>query len=135
MGGRVPETGYFGSMTKAAVMQFQTAENLAPATGVVGRLTASTLLAAVKHTAKGAGVLDTPGQSPTRYQLVGVPARAHLARRLAERLDARLGRRHRHREQRLRPEGGRGPPCSPGYHETSPATYDIVLNLFHKAGG
>jgi murein DD-endopeptidase MepM/ murein hydrolase activator NlpD len=28
-----------------------------------------------------------------------------------------------------------GPPCCPGYQETSPAMYDIVLNLFQKAGG
>jgi murein DD-endopeptidase MepM/ murein hydrolase activator NlpD len=28
-----------------------------------------------------------------------------------------------------------GPPCCPGYQETSPAMYDIVLNLFRKAGG
>jgi len=25
--------------------------------------------------------------------------------------------------------------CCPGYQETSPAMYDIVLNLFKKAGG
>src|SRR5205823_7040593 len=56
-----PATGYFGSMTKAAVIQFQTAMSLSPVTGVVGRVTASTLLAQVKKTAKGSGVLDTPG--------------------------------------------------------------------------
>ena len=28
-----------------------------------------------------------------------------------------------------------GPPCCPGYQETSPAMYDVVLNLFKKAGG
>ena len=64
VGDTVPRTGYFGSMTKAAVIQFQTAESLAPVTGVVGRLTAQTLLAAVKKTAKGSGVLDAPTQSP-----------------------------------------------------------------------
>ena len=63
VGDTVPRTGYFGSMTKAAVIQFQTTENLAPVTGVAGRLTAETLLATVKKTAKGSGVLDTPGQS------------------------------------------------------------------------
>ena len=65
VGERVPQTGYFGSMTKAAVVQFQTSASLAPVTGVVGRLTAETLLGAVKQTAKGSGVLDTPGQSLT----------------------------------------------------------------------
>ena len=63
VGDKVPETGYFGPMTKAAVIDFQTDESLSPVTGVVGRLTASTLLAAVKKDAKGSGVLDTPGQS------------------------------------------------------------------------
>ncbi len=28
-----------------------------------------------------------------------------------------------------------GPPCCPGYQETSPAMYDIVLSLFQNAGG
>jgi murein DD-endopeptidase MepM/ murein hydrolase activator NlpD len=28
-----------------------------------------------------------------------------------------------------------GPVCCPGYQETSPAMYDIVLNLFKQAGG
>jgi murein DD-endopeptidase MepM/ murein hydrolase activator NlpD len=28
-----------------------------------------------------------------------------------------------------------GPPCCPAYQETSPAMYDIVLNLFKQAGG
>jgi murein DD-endopeptidase MepM/ murein hydrolase activator NlpD len=28
-----------------------------------------------------------------------------------------------------------GPPCCPGYQETSAAMYDIVLGLFQKAGG
>ena len=63
VGYTVPATGYFGSMTKAAVIQFQTAMSLAPVTGVVGRLTAATLLAQVKKTAQGSGVLDTPGLS------------------------------------------------------------------------
>ena len=61
VGYKVPSTGYFGSMTKSAVVKFQTAQGLAPVTGVVGRLTASTLLASVK---KGSGTSDTPGLSP-----------------------------------------------------------------------
>jgi murein DD-endopeptidase MepM/ murein hydrolase activator NlpD len=28
-----------------------------------------------------------------------------------------------------------GPPCCPGYQETSPQMYDIVLGLYKKAGG
>ena len=28
-----------------------------------------------------------------------------------------------------------GPPCCPGYQQTSPAWYDIVLRLYHQAGG
>jgi murein DD-endopeptidase MepM/ murein hydrolase activator NlpD len=28
-----------------------------------------------------------------------------------------------------------GPPCCPGYEETSPGMYDIVLSLFRAAGG
>jgi peptidoglycan hydrolase-like protein with peptidoglycan-binding domain len=28
-----------------------------------------------------------------------------------------------------------GPPCCPGYQETSPAWYDVVLGLYHQAGG
>jgi murein DD-endopeptidase MepM/ murein hydrolase activator NlpD len=28
-----------------------------------------------------------------------------------------------------------GPPCCPGYEETSPQMYDIVIDLYHKAGG
>jgi len=60
-GYKVPATGYFGPVTKAAVVKFQTAEGLAPVTGVVGRLTASTLLSAVKT---GSGTSDTPGLSP-----------------------------------------------------------------------
>ena len=64
VGDTVPETGYFGSMTKAAVIRFQTTENMRR-TGVVGRPTAQTLLAAVNKTAQGAGVLDTPGPAAT----------------------------------------------------------------------
>ena len=28
-----------------------------------------------------------------------------------------------------------GPPCCPGFQETSPQMYDIVLGLYKKAGG
>ena len=28
-----------------------------------------------------------------------------------------------------------GPPCCPGWQETAPQMYDIVVKLYHKAGG
>jgi peptidoglycan hydrolase-like protein with peptidoglycan-binding domain len=59
----LPDTGYFGSMTKRAVRSFQHAHRLSPASGSVGRRTAAALLAAVKKAAKGSGVLDAPGGS------------------------------------------------------------------------
>ena len=102
VGDTVPRTGYFGPMTKAAVIQFQTAESLAPVTGVVGRLTAPTLLAAVKKTAKGSGVLDTPDQSLAGTSSWVFPLEP-ISRVLSPSdLDARPGRRHRDRQQRLR---------------------------------
>ncbi len=48
LGYRVPVTGYYGSMTKRAVRRFQRSHKLRPASGTVGHLTASTLLAAVR---------------------------------------------------------------------------------------
>lgn len=216
MGYRVPATGYFGSMTKRAVIRFQRAESLKPVTGVVGRLTASTLLAAVKTTAKGSGVLDTPGPSlagtgswvfplqPTssvlpssdwtldqgvdigtvdnacgaqvvevamtagtivqegidgfgswapvlkissgpyagRYIYYGhakpalVPVGTHVTagEPIAEVGCGQVGISDSpHVEIGISDVGG--PPCCPGYQETSPAMYGIVLNLFRKAGG
>jgi peptidoglycan hydrolase-like protein with peptidoglycan-binding domain len=216
VGYTVPSTGYFGSMTKAAVMQFQTAQNLTPATGVVGRATAATLLAAVKKTAKGSGVLDTPGLSPAAtsgwvFPLqavskvlpssdwtldqgidIGMVNNACGANAVEVAMTAGTivqegidgfgpdapvlkvasgpyaGRYiyYGHAKPALVPVGtqvtagepiaevgcGRvgisdappleigisdvgGPTCCPGYQETSPAMYDIVLNLFRKAGG
>jgi hypothetical protein len=71
IGYAVPQTGFFGSMTRHAVTGFQSANALRPATGTVGRRTASTLLAAVNHAIKaaapgtapltGAGATSTPG--------------------------------------------------------------------------
>jgi peptidoglycan hydrolase-like protein with peptidoglycan-binding domain len=57
----VPETGYFGSMTAAAVAGFQRANQLLPASGAVGRKTAASLVAAVKHAAAGTRVLANTG--------------------------------------------------------------------------
>jgi peptidoglycan hydrolase-like protein with peptidoglycan-binding domain len=216
VGYQVPATGYFGSMTKSAVVQFQTAHGLTPVTGVVGRLTASTLLAAVKTNAKGSGVADTPGLSlsdtsgwvfpiqPVSKVLpssdwtldqgidIGTVNNACGAKAVEVAMTAGTivqegidgfgpaapvlkiasgpyaGRfiYYGHAKPALVPVGAQvtagqpiaevgcghvgisdaphleigisdvgGPPCCPGYQETSPAMYDIVLNLFKQAGG
>jgi peptidoglycan hydrolase-like protein with peptidoglycan-binding domain len=214
VGDTVPETGYFGSMTKGAVMQFQTAANLVPVSGVVRRATAQALLAAVKNTAKESGV-DTPGPSaagtgswvfplepisrvlpPSDWTLdqgvdIGTvnnacgPKVVEVAMTagtiVQEGIDGfgtaapvikvssgpYAGRYiyYGHALPALVPVGTQvtagepiaevgcgdvglsfaphieigisdvgGPPCCPGFQETSPAMYDIVLNLFKKAG-
>ena len=48
VGYSVPQTGYFGTMTRSAVRRFQVARRLRPASGSVGRKTATVLLTAVK---------------------------------------------------------------------------------------
>jgi peptidoglycan hydrolase-like protein with peptidoglycan-binding domain len=53
VGYSVPSTGYFGSMTKAAVQHFQQANNLPPPSGTVGPRTAAKLVSMVKSAAKG----------------------------------------------------------------------------------
>ena len=216
VGYKLPATGYFGSMTKSAVMQFQTAMSLAPVTGVVGRVTASTLLTQVKATATGGGVQDTPGQSlagttgwvfplqpvaqvmpssswtldqgidigmvnngcgakavevaMTAGTIVqeGIDGFGPAAPVLKVSSGPYAGRYiyYGHAKPALVPVGTvvtagepiaevgcgdvgiseaphleigisdvGGPPCCPGYQETSPAMYDIVLSLFQKAGG
>ena len=57
-----PSTGYYGSATQTAVRRFQLANELRPASGTVGRKTASTLLAAVRAAAKD-GALPTTSAS------------------------------------------------------------------------
>jgi murein DD-endopeptidase MepM/ murein hydrolase activator NlpD len=61
VGFSVPQTGFFGPMTRKAVAGFQNATALRPVTGTVGPKTASALLAAVTQAVKSAG----PATSPT----------------------------------------------------------------------
>lgn len=60
VGNYVPVTGYFGPMTQTAVRSFQRAHKIA-SSGMVGRKTASALLAAVKKSASGSGVHGSAG--------------------------------------------------------------------------
>ena len=201
---------------KAAVIQFKTTEKLVPVTGVVGRPAAETLLSTVKKTAKGSGVLDTPGQSPTgtsswvfplepisrvlspsawtldqgvdigtvnndcgpRVVEVAMTAGTIVQEgidgfgpaapvlKVAGGPDAGRYIYYGHALPALVPVGTQvtagepiaevgcgdvglssaphveigisdvgGPPCCPGYQDTSPAMYDMVLSLFKQAGG
>ncbi len=56
VGFTVPETGYFGVMTKRAVRNFQRSKRLVPASGTVGNRTAATLLTAVNAATKVSSV-------------------------------------------------------------------------------
>ncbi len=64
VGYQVPETGYFGTVTQSSVRRFQRAYKLTPASGTVGRRTASALLGAVKRAASSSGVIGGGGASP-----------------------------------------------------------------------
>ena len=59
VGFSVPETGFFGSLTRRAVAGFQIASALRPATGTVGRRTAAALLTAVDQVVAGTGPTTT----------------------------------------------------------------------------
>jgi murein DD-endopeptidase MepM/ murein hydrolase activator NlpD len=61
VGFTVPETGFFGAMTKRAVRNFQVSAGLSPASGAVGKRTAATLFSAVQHAAKSSQVAGVPG--------------------------------------------------------------------------
>jgi peptidoglycan hydrolase-like protein with peptidoglycan-binding domain len=63
LGYNVPETGYFGVMTKSAVKRFQRKHRLRPASGTVGRRTAAALKAAEDKIAKGSGIHESGGSS------------------------------------------------------------------------
>jgi peptidoglycan hydrolase-like protein with peptidoglycan-binding domain len=66
LGASLPVTGYFGSMTKAAVKQFQVQHHLSPASGTVGAHTARALYNAMKKFTRsntGSGG-SSPGGTP-----------------------------------------------------------------------
>jgi peptidoglycan hydrolase-like protein with peptidoglycan-binding domain len=73
VGYTVPQTGYFGQMTKQAVTQFQLASNLSPASGAVGKRTAAALFTAVRKVTSTSGALNTvPTSTPTSSSLAWV---------------------------------------------------------------
>lgn len=57
----VPATGYFGSLTKAAVTRFQLVSRLAPASGAVGSRTAQTLQSVVRRQARAGLTVGNSG--------------------------------------------------------------------------
>jgi peptidoglycan hydrolase-like protein with peptidoglycan-binding domain len=74
VGYSVPQTGFFGPMTKQAVRHFQLANHLAPASGTVGTRTAGALLAAVRKLSAVSGVVNTPAPSNSAAPTSGDPS-------------------------------------------------------------
>ncbi len=70
IGYAVPETGYFGTITKGAVWNFQLAHQLRPVSGSVGPRTALALLGAVKQVALSPALLAASGGGGTSSGLV-----------------------------------------------------------------
>jgi peptidoglycan hydrolase-like protein with peptidoglycan-binding domain len=64
VGYKIAADGYFGSMTRGAVIAFKRSDDLFPFNGIVGRRAATTLLTAVRQTATGSGATGTAGASP-----------------------------------------------------------------------
>jgi peptidoglycan hydrolase-like protein with peptidoglycan-binding domain len=61
LGYRVPETGFFGAVTRRDVAKFQRVHSLKPASGTVGAKTATMLFSAIKNSANGAHLLAAQG--------------------------------------------------------------------------
>jgi peptidoglycan hydrolase-like protein with peptidoglycan-binding domain len=214
VGFAVPQTGYFGSMTKSAVRGFQISHALLPASGAVGHRTASSLQSAVQTAAKSISVASGTGTSTTTGLVFPLKPLSNVLAPKAWTLDqgidigtvgnacgsqvtevamapgtivqegisgfgpyapilkvssgAYAGRYiyYGHAAPALVPVGATvtagepiaevgcgdvgyssgphieigisapgGPRCCPGYQETSPAWYDVVLGLYHQAGG
>ena len=214
VGYAVPQTGYFGTMTKTAVRTYQVSHALRPASGAVGRRTAVSLQAAVKAAAKSISVATGVGPATTGGLVFPLTPLSKVLPPKAWTLDQGIdigtvgnacgsqvvevamapgtivqegisgfgpsapilkvssgpyaGRfiYYGHAAPALVPVGATvtagepiaevgcgdvgissgphieigisapgGPPCCPGYQETSPAWYDVVLGLYHQAGG